>query len=199
MIENDSYYEVRDALDVRWAQLLGKLGWLPVILPTAFDFGEYFRSFKIDGVVLSGGNDLALHSDSSLSRKRDAFEMGIIKFALNNDIPVFGICRGMQILAQYFNCTFKKIDGHVGSRHKLVNSDRSRYKDDLAKLNEVNSFHNYGIDIVHDDLIVSARSEDDAVEAIEHKHYKVFGQMWHSERETPFSDVELNIISKFFN
>ena len=65
-------------------------------------------------------------------------------------------------------------------------------------LKKVNSFHNYCIYEFGDDLLVSAKSEDNSIEAIEHRKYKIFAQMWHSEREEPFVKAELELIKEFF-
>lgn len=198
LIENRSYHEVRDALDIRWAKLFAVLNYVPIIFPTFYDFRKYFKLFTIDGIVLSGGNDLGSLSSEYLSKKRDVFEKKIITFAIKNDIPVFGVCRGMQIIADYFGASFKKMDGHIGVRHKLTISENSRFKDALKAIKSVNSYHSYGIRNIAKDVIVSAISEDGAIEAIEHKKHRIFGQMWHSERNQPFRKAELNIIKQVF-
>lgn len=198
LIENKSYYEIRDALDIRWAELFKSLGFLPILLPTDYDFRQYFNGFKINGLILSGGNDLSSVSDNELSKKRDAFEKEIIKFAIEKGIPVLGVCRGMLIIADYFDGKFEKVEGHVGIKHRIIVSDKSEFEHNLKKLNYVNSYHNYGIKNIPEDFIISAMSEEGIIEAIEHKKYKIFGQMWHSERQTPFNENELKIIKKIF-
>ncbi len=198
LIENKNSQEIRDALDIRWADLFRVLDYIPVLLPTYYDFRQYFNEFKIDGIILTGGNNLSMFLDNKVSEKRDAFEREIIGFAIQREIPVLGICRGMQVIVNYFCGEIKKVDGHARTRHGLVISEESRFKDDLARLGSVNSYHNYGVTDVKGDLIPSARSEDGIVEAIEHKRYKIFGQMWHSERESPLCKEELNIMKKLF-
>lgn len=198
LIQNDSYLEVRDALDIKWAKLFKKINCLPIILPSDYDFIFYFKSFKIKGIILSGGNDLSLLSTNELSKKRDHFEKRLIGFGISKGIPILGICRGMQVIADYFNCDFKKVQKHAGTKHKLVVSDKSRFKYNLKKIKTVNSYHNYAINNVSHNLIISARSVDGIIEAIEHKKYNIFGQMWHSEREEPFCQEELKIIKSLF-
>lgn len=198
LIENVNYFEIRDALDIRWAKLCNRLGYLPILLPTDYDFKHYFEAFEINGIILSGGNDLSSIFPNELSEKRDAFEKELIKFAIKMDIPVLGICRGMLVIAEYFNGEFKKVDGHVGIHHRILISDESKFKPDLKKIGDVNSYHNYSIERISNDFIISAKSEDDVIEAIEHKKYKIFGQMWHSERQNPFNENELKIIENVF-
>ena len=67
------------------------------------------------------------------------------------------------------------------------------------KLEKVNSFHNYGVYNIGNDLLVRAKSEDNSIEAIEHTKNKIFAQMWHPEREEPFLKAELELIREFFS
>ena len=53
-------------------------------------------------------------------------------------------------------------------------------------------------DSITSDFIVSARKTDGLIKAIEHKKYKIFAQMWHSEREDPYNEVEMEMIKNFF-
>jgi putative glutamine amidotransferase len=198
LLRNESYPEIRDALDVRWAELFAGLGYLPVILPTFFDFSRYFEDMAIEGIILSGGDTPASVSGDRLSLKRDLFEKQLIGFALREDIPVMGVCRGMQIIGEFFHAGLEKVDGHAGSRHKLVVSGESRFSSELRTFGMVNSYHNYTVSSVADDFIVSARSEDGFIEAIEHRRYRIFGQMWHCERETPLCENDLTLIRRFF-
>jgi len=119
LVKNNAYHEIRDALDVRWAKLCSILGYTPILLPTYYDFKKYFKLLKINGVILTGGNDLSSFTSEALSKKRDAFEKELIKFAISNNTPILGVCRGMQIIADYFNCSFSKIHDHVNVHHKL--------------------------------------------------------------------------------
>jgi len=200
LILNDSYYELREALDVKWGELFKELDFLPIVLPFKYDFEEYFRVIDIDGILLTGGNDLNSLNPSDESKQRDDFELKLIKYGIENNIPIFGVCRGMQIIAKYFTCEFKKVINQVAIKHKLIVNDKSRYKQYLDKINIVNAYHNYAVELINDDFIVPAWNEDKTIiKAIEHKKYKIFGQMWHSEREEPFNKDELNLIKGFFN
>lgn len=199
LIENNSYYEIRNALDIRWAELFRELDYLPILLPINYEFERYFESINIDGIILSGGNDLGYLVNDELSKKRDIFEKEIIKFAIKECIPILGVCRGMQIIADYFNGEFEKINGHVGTSHRIIVFEESNFKEYLKKLDFVNSYHNYGIKKIPDGFILSAKSDDGIIEAMENKEHNIFCQMWHSERQTPFKENELMTIKKLFN
>ena len=93
LLINENYFEVREALDVKWGGLFKKLDFLPVILPIEFEYKKYFNSIKIDGIILTGGNDLSALNENDLSIKRDQFEKRIIRYAIKNNIPILGTCR----------------------------------------------------------------------------------------------------------
>lgn len=199
LIENTSYIETREALDVRYPKLLRSAGFLPVILPYEIDFKEYFSDLEIEGIVLSGGNDLSSINSNPLSQQRDVYEKELIAYALENRIPLFGMCRGLQIIAEFFGSTFKQISGHVGIHHTLHVNPASQYAHHLNRLKTVNSYHNFAIETIGADLISSATSPDGTIKAIEHSTHKIFAQMWHSEREEPFSEAEIALIKSFFD
>ena len=189
IILNKDYPEVREALDVRWGTIFEELDFIPVILPYNYDFTK----FEFDGVILSGGNDIGE------VKFRDKFEYKLIEHCITNDIPLFGLCRGMQIIAKYFNNSFKKVENQVAIKHNIIVNKKSIYKHYLDKLISVNSYHNYAVDLKNDEFIISAWNEDKTIiKAIEHKSYKIFAQMWHSEREEPFNKNELKLIKEFF-
>jgi len=196
---NDCYHELREALDTRWSLLFDELNFLPIILPIEYDFKKYFENIKIDGIVLTGGNDLNSLNSSDESLQRDIFEKELIKYAIQNNIPILGVCRGMQIIAEYFGADFIKAKDQVAVTHSIKVNKESKYFNELSKLNDVNSFHNYAIKNISDDFLISSTTSDGMIKAIEHKKHKIFGQMWHSEREEHFDINELNLIKVFFN
>lgn len=198
LVEDDTYVETREALDIKYSKLIYNCGFLPIILPYEVEFEKYFNEIDIDGVLLTGGNDLFSCSQSKISQTRDNYEKELLEYSMENDIPVFGICRGMQLIAEYFGSSFKKVENQVNIKHKLKINNKSKYALYLKKITQVNSYHNFGIEKLSDYLIVSAISEDKIIKAIEHKKYKIFAQMWHSEREKPFKNSELNLIKGFF-
>ena len=175
-----------------------KLNFLPVILPIEFDYKKYFNSIKIDGIILTGGNDLSTLNQNNLSLKRDGFEKKIIQYAIKKNIPIYGMCRGMQIIAEHFGASFKKVKGQVATRHSLIVNKKSKYFKELNRISTVNSFHNYAIDSLPKNMMASATNENGIIKAMEHKKYKIFGQMWHSERENFFDKNQTILIKKFF-
>ena len=122
----------------------------------------------------------------------------LISFSIENKIPIFGICRGLQVIAEYFGSTFKKVSDQVNTKHNLKNNKNSLLAKELESINEVNSFHNFAVDKLGHELKVSATTESGIIKVIEHKKYKIFAQMWHSEREVIFDENEVKLIQNFF-
>ncbi len=199
LIKNKAYHEIRGSLDINYNRLILQCGFIPIILPYDIDFENYFNLFKIDGVLLTGGNDLSVCRSNELSIARDNYEKKLLQFCIKNEIPVLGICRGMQIIADLFNSTFKTVKNEVNKRGSLIINPISRFYHDLNKIDEVNSYHNFSINKLSDDLIISATNKKGVIKAIEHKKKSIFGQMWHPERENPFSKPQLLLIQEFFN
>ena len=173
LIENASYYEVREALSVEWGEFFKKnlSGFLPLPLSYALDFKEYKSC--VSGVILSGGNDLDILNPNSLSKMRDIYEREIIKLCVEKEIPLFGICRGAQMIASYFESQLSGCKGHVGEHFVDINK--------VEVL--VNSFHNFCIDSLGSDLEALGFAKDGSIEAFKHKKLPIFANMWHVERE----------------
>ncbi len=157
-----------------------------------------------DGVILSGGGDL---SECVLSEKldpkardvypkRDIFEAELCRKAFDRNIPVFGICRGIQIMNVALGGKINQhIAGHteeysIGSDnnipivHKiLIDRESFLYKVTKFERAEVNSFHHQCVSEISPELSVCARSDDYVVEAVECKKRKFFlGVQWHPEK-----------------
>jgi putative glutamine amidotransferase len=182
--------EYRDALDVQWAKLLESIEILPIILPSSIDrVDSYLKELNIDGVILSGGNDIGSSSC------RDRVEERAVNFAKTYNLPVLGVCRGMQFLNHIENGTLVECEGHVSTEHALYG--KWAKKNNLSK---VNSYHNQAITkkTLSPSFRVLAETEDDVIEAFEHFKYPWLGIMWHPEREQPFSQPDLELIKQHF-
>lgn len=195
LVENNTYYELRSALDIRWAEVFKKLGYLPIILPYDYEF----KNFKFDGIILSGGNDLSSIKPNYINKKRDKFEKKLIKFAIKNEIPLLGVCKGMQIISEFFGSSFKEVKNQISIKEKLIASKKSKLYNELKLIKKHNSYANFFIENLGKNLIISATNKQGIIKAIEHKKHRIFAQMWHSEREKPFKKEELNLIKRFFD
>ena len=193
-----AYSERRDALDQRWALFFERLDMLIIPLPNRIeDFSKYVTEIGLDGVVLSGGNDLASQENGvNIALERDALEKQIITICIDKNIPLLGICRGMQIINEYFGGQLSKVSGHVAVTHEVSFTD----SDLINRKFEVNSFHNYGIlpQQLGKGLKSIALANDATVEGLRHATQNILGLMWHPERHDPFSVNDQEIITHFF-
>ena len=101
-------------------------------------------------------------------------EKRLIQFGIESNIPIFGICRGMQVIADYFGADFKTVENQVNIRHSLQINPISKFANELSRLKDVNSFHSFGIRNLPDHLLVSATHENGTIKAIEHRNSKIF-------------------------
>ena len=181
LVENESYHEIREAVDIQWGRFLLESGAVPFVLPTSLN-KEHLASLPIDGIVLTGGNDLNRLSPNPLSEQRDAFETRLVEYGIEHGIPIFGVCRGFQFLASYFGAELKKIEGHIAVRHQLVN--------EFYGLSDVNSYHSWGVFELPACLEEQTQTADGSIEAFRHRELPISAVLWHPEREIPFQKWE---------
>lgn len=192
-----SHEERRDALDQRWIPFLQTINLLPILVPNNIPYVQQLIEDKsIDGILLTGGNSLVKYGGDA--PERDEIEKLLIGFAYSKKIPLLGVCRGMQMIQDYFNNSLCEVAGHVATRHSLVVEEGLRISNVVNRYKDVNSFNNYGAYKVNGDLLPVAHSLDDVVMAVEHKEHKIFGIMWHSEREPPFNKNDQDMFKEIF-
>ncbi|MBD5489827.1 MAG: C26 family cysteine hydrolase domain-containing family [Lachnospiraceae bacterium] len=184
----ESYGERRDCADQNIPRFIEACGYLPIPLPNIRNIAEkLIEQIQPSGIILTGGNSLAKYGGDA--PERDEAERRILDVSLERDIPVYGFCRGMQVILDYFDCELNQVQGHVAVHHKVSGV--------LGEL-EVNSFHNQACYRVKDPVEVLAQTQDGVIEAVQHKNKRILGTMWHPERETPFPDLDIQRIQKLF-
>lgn len=177
------YNEKRDALSQDWIIFLEKLNVVPILIPNKLsNVNEFLTEMKIDGVILSGGDNIGK------TPERDKTENEIIKFAIDSQTPIIGVCRGMQVLNHYFGGTIiSSTDSkHAGKSHFIEFTDNKIKKLFGTNLMKVNSFHHNLIkkESLGTDLEIFAISKlDSTIEGYFHKKLPIIGVMWHPERD----------------
>lgn len=189
---NEQTGEVRDAIDQQLFVWLTDAGFLPVQVPNglirrAGALENWVREIKPKAIILSGGNDIGQCTD------RDATEQYLIGWCAQHQLPMLGICRGLQMMASQEGSALQRVDGHVRTRHELIFNGMDR---DFPA--NVNSYHNWAPTECPPGFEVMAVSEDSSIEAIKHKDLPWEGWMWHPEREHPFHHTDTERINRLF-
>ena len=167
---------------------------------------------KCNGIMLTGGNDinprlynqaeyLAYCNPKDIDEKRDEFEWNVLQYAEEKQIPLLGICRGLQLVNIFFGGTlipdipaFGKFNHSKfkegKDRDHLVEIDKNSilYKIVGQEVGEINSAHHQSADMPGNDLVVNALSPDGIIEGMERREAdgKSFLMLvqWHPERMT---------------
>jgi putative glutamine amidotransferase len=163
---------------------------------------------RIDGLMLVGGADIdpaaygaeAHDATTGSVPERDAFEVALVRRALERDMPVLGICRGMQVLNVACGGTLHQhlpeLVGHEDHRRVLGSFDGSDHDVRLVpgslaaraageELHATKSHHHQGVDRVGDGLVVTGRAAMDQLpEALEVERKRfALGVQWHPEAD----------------
>ena len=193
----------------RYVQAVQRAGGRSVLLPPdpedAEDPGGVLD--LLDALVVTGGAadlDPALYGDERhpetgpVQEERDAYELALVRGVLDREMPILGICRGMQILNVAYGGTIEQhlpdVLGHEEHRHTpgtFADHEVRLVPDSLAARaagvgrTPVKSHHHQGIKEVGEGLQVTGWAiEDDAVEALEDPSCPfVLGVLWHPEED----------------
>lgn len=169
-----------------------------VILPPDPDGADAVR--VIDGLVLAGGADIGPERYgetpgplTDTRPDRDAGELPLLRAALDADLPVLGVCRGMQMLAvAYGGRLYQHLPDVLGhDKHRpavgLYGSHGARFLPGsrIAEImggdGEVNSYHHQGV-ADPGGLVVTGWADDGLIEAVEDPERRfVLGVQWHPE------------------
>jgi gamma-glutamyl-gamma-aminobutyrate hydrolase PuuD len=181
------YAEERDALDIRWHEFLFACGIAAVPLPNHPELAPVVAAeFECRGLILTGGDSLECYGGSSV--RRDASETATLAWARSAQLPVLGVCRGMQFILVESGAGLQPVAGHAGVRHDIETASGIR---------SVNSYHNLASFDVPAEFEVTARAGS-AIEAVAHKQEAIFGVMWHPERSAPLDPIDIAFMRAVF-
>ena len=163
------------------------------------DAGSSFDPDGFDGLLLPGGYDVnpvrygkARIPQEIVDDDLDEIQFDVLARFLEAEKPVFGICRGHQLLNVAFGGTLVQhlptAEKHVSFPDKTDNVHTVHILRDsflyplYGAVCAVNSSHHQGIDIPGKGLRVAMRSEDGVIEAVAHDSLPVWSVQWHPER-----------------
>ena len=209
-----NYEDLTCKLGRGYYQSVVEAGGVPVIIPPVADRQVIINSLdRIDALILSGGSDInplwageepspLLHG---INAERDKAELLIAQLAYNRQIPMLGICRGIQTMAVALGGKVKQDISDIATVKHSQDADRSEpthsvtvekdsilysaYESSLTPHSSlhtpqipVNSFHHQAVSDTGDKFRVVAIAPDGVIEAMESTEFKsIIGVQWHPE------------------
>ena len=214
------WQEQRHRQNDTYINAIKKAGGLPILLPCLLQAADQALHLDlVDGLLVAGGPDadpvfFGEEPEEGLGNVNpcmDAYEIPIVTTALRRDMPVLGICRGVQMLniaaggsvIQHLPATVRRVLKHQQSapRSYVTHAVEVTAGTLLSRIlgagtTRVNSFHHQAVGRVALGFCVSAVAPDGVVEAIESTEHKfAVGVQWHPEcmwESTPNFDALFN-------
>ncbi|PKN86259.1 MAG: hypothetical protein CVU46_08435 [Chloroflexi bacterium HGW-Chloroflexi-8] len=199
---------VRICLIEKYIEAIQIAGGIPVILPVGISKKELHSiQNNFDGFLITGGGDIAIDrfngeqnpKISDVDPVRDEFEIELARNAFRTDKPLFGICRGHQVInvamggslitdisSQYTNAIkhdwYPEIPRNYEA-HSIQVAEKSLLRNILSGADfQVNSLHHQAIKQIGANLVATAFAPDGIIEAVENPTHRFFlGIQWHPE------------------
>lgn len=213
---NNSSVKDHFGIACNYVDILEKSGAVAIILPYQYSSIDNYIDL-IDGIIIAGGGFIDPNrygkpdTRVKVNKERDEFEFTILQKTIDKaDIPILGICNGMQAINIIYGGSLKHhIPDHEQKYHENYTDYAIAFHDiDIAKNSKLyqiieqeqaktNSSHMLAVDKLGQNLQISARaSKDGIIEAIEHKaHPFCLGLQWHPEFQS--SNIDQKIFDDF--
>ena len=183
------------------------VGGVPVIIPVTDDLATIEAIVgRLDGILLSGGGDMhpryyneePIPENGIPDELRDRYDVALIKSAVEYQLPVLGICRGMQVINTVFGgslyqdinvqyadkkpmCHSQNEERSVTTQTASVVTDSLLYSIVSCNTLPINSIHHQAVKRIADGFRAVAFADDGICEAIESLYYPILGVQWHPE------------------
>ncbi len=194
-------------LNTSYFRAIEEAGGLPILVPTLQTPESLSQlSELLDGILFSGGVDIdpkhyneePLPSLGQITPDRDELEISLCRIFYEKNKPIFGICRGVQLInvalggtlyqdikTQLGNVLKHQQDApaHAPTHRVFIEKDSILFSIVRTEILPVNSFHHQAVKDVAPVLRITARASDGVIEAVESNDDRfVLGVQWHPER-----------------
>jgi len=197
-----------------YSRAVAKSGGLPVLLPPLISSLQVIDHFldRLDGLLLPGGGDVEPHRYGQTPQTdalygmvglHDEFDLALINGAIERDLPVLAICRGMQILnVARGGSLIQDLDdpAHWMNEHAVEMSGESRLAaaTESRTLKHCYSVHHQGLDRLGDGITPVAHDPNGLIEAVEFQGASwIIGVQWHPEDTTSAEPAQQRIFDEF--
>lgn len=181
-------------------------GGTPIIIPPSDDAAAMASMLeRVDALIFSGGGDInplylgeePLPQLSSINAVRDSQELLLARLAADRQLPILGICRGLQVMMAAFGGKLhqdiykeasaslkhsQEAERHVATHTVTITADSTLGSIFKSERLAVNSFHHQAVREAAPGFAVTALSPDGLIEAVESTmHKSMIGVQWHPE------------------
>jgi len=149
-----------------------------------------------DCLIISGGGDIFNISQSKNDFYRDNLELKLIKLYIKKKKPIITVCRGFQLIANYYKNKLLKIREHANKNHFLIIK-----KNLIIKKKKIitNSYHNYGFSKLNNKFQIIGKTKDNSIEIALIKNKKTLCLMFHPERKNKNQNSINKLILNFLD
>lgn len=189
-----------------------------VLLPTPVEPGEAHELLeRFDGLLLMGGGDVdpARYGEEprpeivGVNRTRDGFELGLVQAAVERELPILAICRGMQVVNVALGGTLNQHIAEGGSvRHRIGDDGYTTHAVRLEENSRVAAAvgvqrvesacsHHQSVARLGEGLTPVGWADDDVVEAVESTAGWIVGVQWHPERTAMEDPAQQRLFDAF--
>ena len=201
-----------------------QVGGLPVVIPLMYDDEKITELLRtLDGIIFTGGEDFdpsyynerPIPQMGKINAFRDEFDIKLLRLAVEQGVPVLGICRGLQLInityggSLYQDISTQYHDNSIRHRqrqpkedasHSVIVEDNTVFSEIVQqRMLMVNSSHHQAIKKVAPGFVVAGKSPDKLVEAIEKIDSKnwILGVQFHPEVRVTRDDAMRRIFQRF--
>jgi putative glutamine amidotransferase len=205
-LQKDGSHDTSHSVGDTYIKALLAHGGLPLGIPYSDTANAKSYVSGVDALLFPGGGDICpliygeetIREVTQMNRELDYFEIELVKEAVNQHKPVFGICRGMQLinvalggtliqdLVSQRNTTLCHYQSHEAETEVVhrVSVEKETWTSSIFGKDgfEVNSYHHQAVKDLAPGVKEGAKASDGIIEAMESKDLRVFAVQWHPER-----------------